>query len=328
MPPQAPPRLRAGNTLRVIAPSRSLAIISSEVRDQADCRLREMGFGLTFGKHVDEIDKFLSTSVSARLEDFHDAFADPSVDGILTAIGGYNCNQLISGIDYDLVRRNRKVFCGFSDVTALQNAMFAQSEVMSYSGPHYSTFGMMLGLEYSIASFLGCVTDSQPLRTKPSLEWSDDEWYVDQQNRKFIENPGPRVIAEGVGEGPVVGGNLCTLNLLQGTPYMPSLAGVLLFLEDDQLSEPEEFDRDLQSLMHLPDFPKIRGLAIGRFQAKSRLDASTLSSLIRAKIEFPPVPIVSDLDFGHTTPMLTLPVGGTARLEASGRNVQLSFLSH
>jgi muramoyltetrapeptide carboxypeptidase len=75
---------------------------------------------------VRERDDFGSSPVAARLADLHDAFADPDVDGILTVVGGFNCNQLLTGIDYNLVAAHPKVLCGFSDITALSNAAAGQ----------------------------------------------------------------------------------------------------------------------------------------------------------------------------------------------------------
>ena len=106
------------------------------------------------------------------------------------------------------------------------------------------------------------------IEIKPSESWSDDQWYKDQDKRNLIKNDGWLVINEGKANGTIIGGNLCTFNLLQGTEYMPDLNNSILFLEDDYLSNPETFDRDLQSLIHLPDFNKVKGIVIGRFQNK------------------------------------------------------------
>jgi muramoyltetrapeptide carboxypeptidase len=90
-----PSKLKTGDEIRIIAPSKSLGIISREVREIARRRLEAMGFRVTISKHAEEMDRFRSSSAESRLEDLHQAFADPKVKGILTAIGGYNCNQLL-----------------------------------------------------------------------------------------------------------------------------------------------------------------------------------------------------------------------------------------
>jgi len=117
--PVVPPKLRSGSSVRVIAPSRSLAIIGPEVRAEADRKLAALGLTVSFGERVSECDDFSSSPAAARLADLHAAFADPGVDAILTVIGGFNANQLLTGIDYSLVAAHPKVLCGFSDVTVL-----------------------------------------------------------------------------------------------------------------------------------------------------------------------------------------------------------------
>jgi muramoyltetrapeptide carboxypeptidase LdcA involved in peptidoglycan recycling len=113
-----------------------MAIISTKVRELASQRLMALGLEVSFGEHVEVRDDFSSSPVEARLADLHAAFADPKVDGILTVIGGFNSNQLLAGIDYELVAAHPKVLCGFSDITVLSNALYARTELVGYSGPH------------------------------------------------------------------------------------------------------------------------------------------------------------------------------------------------
>ena len=148
-----PPRLRPDSHLRMVAPARSLAMIGDDTRSVADRRLDSIGLKVSFGQHVETSDDFVSSSVAERVDDLHEAFADPNVDGILTVIGGFNSNQLLRQIDYDLIAAHPKVFCGFSDITALQNAIYGRSGLVTYSGPHYSSFGMARHFEYTEADF-------------------------------------------------------------------------------------------------------------------------------------------------------------------------------
>ena len=110
--PVVPPKLRSGSSVRVIAPSQSLAIIGREVRAEADRKLAALGLTVSFAEHVSECDDFSSSLAAARLADLHEAFADPEVDAILTVIGGFNANQLLTGIDYSLVAAHPKVLAG------------------------------------------------------------------------------------------------------------------------------------------------------------------------------------------------------------------------
>lgn len=88
---------------------------------------------LTYGDHVDEMDNFHSSSIASRVADLHAAFADPAVRGILTVIGGFKSNELLPHLDWELIARKPKMFCGYSDITALQNAILARSGLITYS---------------------------------------------------------------------------------------------------------------------------------------------------------------------------------------------------
>src|SRR3990172_7157450 len=96
-----PEKLKKGDEIRIIAPARTLAIIGKESREIAAKRFEDLGLKLSFGK---------------RVEDLHAAFSDKNVKGILTVIGGFNSNQLLRYINWDLVAKNPKIFCGFSDI--------------------------------------------------------------------------------------------------------------------------------------------------------------------------------------------------------------------
>lgn len=82
----------------------------------------------------------MSSSIRSRVADIHEAFNDSSVKAILTVIGGFNSNQLLPYLDYDLISENPKILCGFSDITALATAIYTQTELITYSGAHFSSF--------------------------------------------------------------------------------------------------------------------------------------------------------------------------------------------
>ena len=323
-----PAKLRAGASVRVIAPSRSLAIVGPDVRAEADRKLAALGLEVSFGEHVGVCDDFSSAPVQDRLADLHAAFADPGVDGILTVLGGFNSNQLLAGIDYDLVAAHPKALCGFSDITALANALYARAGVVAYSGPHYSSFGMKQHFGYSGAAFRACLMAAEPIRLSPSPAWSDDRWFLDQDDRHLEPGDGWWVLQQGAAEGTILGGNLCTLNLLQGTPFMPSLDGSVVFVEDDDQVRPWDFDRDLVSLLQQPGFTGVRAVIIGRFQQATGMTRELLRQIVAAKPELAGLPVIANVDFGHTTPMLTFPVGGTIEVRADSGNSQLTITRH
>ncbi|MCC7570213.1 LD-carboxypeptidase [Candidatus Micrarchaeota archaeon] len=320
-----PPKLKKGNRITVVSPSRSLSIVSQEVRDIAIKRLLDMDLTVGYSKNAEESDEFNSSSIKSRVEDIHEAFSDPLVGGILTTLGGFNSNQILKYLDYDLIKSHPKILCGYSDITALQNAIYAKTGLVSYYGPHFSTFGMQKGIEYTLEYFQKCLMNEDPFEIHPSKEWSDDEWYIDQENRTFFPNQGYNILNEGEAEGIIIGGNIGTLNLLQGTEFMPSLKNAILFLEDDSESLIHHFDRDLQSLIHLPDLSEVRGIVIGRFQRASEISNEMLLKTIKTKKELNSIPIICGADFGHTTPQITFPIGGKVKIEAKGSKIKIEI---
>ena len=313
-----PQKLKIGDEIRVIAPSCSLSMISTETREIANACFNEMGLKVSLSKNAELSDEFVSSSIEARIEDLHEAFSDHKIKGIFTAIGGYNSNQLLKYIDYELIKNNPKILCGFSDITALSNAIYTKTGLVTYSGPHYSTFGMKKGIEYTKEYFKKCLFNDESFVIKPSTEWSDDMWFMEQENRIFYKNEGYKIINKGTANGRIIGGNLCTLNLLQGTEYMPDLTNSVLFIEDDFLNFPEIFDRDLQSLIHQPNFDKVQGIVFGRFQIASKITDEILLKIIQSKRELLNIPIVTNVDFGHTTPHITFPIGGHVQITLTG----------
>lgn len=314
-----PNKLKPGDEVRIIAPSMSQYIISEECLELATKRFEDMGLKVSFGEHVNECDLFQSSPVESRVADLHDAFSDPTVKAIITVIGGFNCNQLLKYIDYDLIAKNPKIFCGFSDITALQNAILAKTGLVTYSGPHFSTFGMVKGFEYVEEYFKKNLFSNESFTIEPSEKWSDDPWFMDQENRVFIDNPGYTVWNEGEAEGHIVGGNLPTLCLLNGTEYMPNLEGAVLFLEDDDFAGEDtdvEIDRNLQSLIHQASFNGVKAIVFGRFQNSSMMADEVFEALLTSKRELANIPIISGADFGHTTPLATFPIGGKVKMVA------------
>ncbi len=324
-----PAKLKSGDEVRIIAPSRSMIMLGEDCKKIATERLEALGLKVTFGKYVMEADSdYLSTSVEHRAQDLNDAFRDKNVKAILTVIGGFNSNQLLNYIDYENIKENPKIFCGFSDITALSNAIHAKTGLVTYSGPHYSSFGMLKGFEYSLEYFKKMFFQDEEFEVLSSEKWSDDAWFIDQENREFIDNEGMFIINEGKAEGNIVGGNLCTLNLLQGTPYMPDISNKVLFLEDDDMAGKiylMEFDRNLQSLMHMPEFKTVKGIVLGRSQKATEMNKEKWFKLIKNKPELKDIPVIAGVDFGHSTPIITFPIGGYAKLEASNNKIKLTI---
>ena len=138
------------------------------------------------------------------------------------------------------------------------------------------------------------------------------------------------VIQEGSCEGTIIGGNLCTLNLLQGTPYMPDIRNKVLFIEDDNITGQYfsyEFDRNLESILQIDGADTIKGIVFGRFDESCGMTLERVTDIVRNKISSD-IPVVFGVDFGHVFPIITFPIGGTVKVTASNNNVSIVMLSH
>lgn len=326
-----PKKLQPGDEIRIIAPAMSLSLLREETSNLAKENLEKQGFKVSFSKNCKENDVFLSSSIKSRVEDLHEAFKDTNVKAIFTVIGGFNSNQILKYLDYALIKNNPKILCGYSDITALANAITAKTGMITYSGLHFSTWAMKKEFEYNLEYFKKCLVNKTNFSIESSKTWSDDFWYKDQENRNIEKNDGYVVINEGEAEGKILGGNLCTFNLLQGTEFMPNISNSIFFIEDDDMAGNSfgvEFDRNLQSLIHQPNFDKVKGIVIGRFQKNTDMTIEKLKYIIKTKEELKKIPILANADFGHTNPMITFPIGGTAKISVNNSKVKLEILQH
>jgi muramoyltetrapeptide carboxypeptidase len=322
------PRLPRGGRVRVVSPSRSLAIVPPDVRQLARERLQRHGFEVELADVPFTCDRFAESRPEERVRELVEAWAEPSVDALLTAVGGWSSNSLLGRLNWSELGRSEKVLCSHSDGSALLLAMHARCGLVTYFGPHFSNLGMREGAEFTWDRLLEVVVgEPREIACPASPSWSDDAWYRSQGEREFHPNPGPLAVREGSAQGRLLGGNLSTLRLLQGTPYLPPLQGSILFVEEVARSAAAvpEFSRQLQALMHHPEFPQVRGLLIGRFGRAAQLPRERLRELLRSFPEIRGIPVAADLDFGHTTPQLTLPIGGSARIAVSGGRVDLTI---
>lgn len=292
----------------------------------------DRGMTVSEGKYIREVDAFGSTTIAHRLKDLHDAFRDPKVRAIITVRGGWNVNQLLPHIDYGLMKKNPKILCGFSDITALSNAICAKAGLVTYSGPNFSQFCYGAKLRYTYDMFEAALMSKAPIDLQASSAWTD-QYFQAGKPWPFRKNPGWRVLHTGKAEGTCLGGNLCTLSLLQGTEYMPTAKNIILLVEDDHETHPRTFDRDLTSLTQQAWFKSVRGVLFGRFQGSAvnegfgPVTAKMLDAIVANNKQLQSLPIIADVDFGHTYPSATLPIGGMIRMQA-GKSPRIEIVRH
>jgi len=321
-------RLQKGDILRVISFGLSLKGVSISQHENCKKNLKALGLIVSFGDHTENTNEFGTSSVKDRIEDLNEALINPKVKLILSGVGGMNTAQILRSINWSLLKNNPKIYCGFSDITVLLNAIYAKTGIVTYYGPFYGTFGMEKGIEYTLEKFHKCLFTKEPFMVNSSSSWSDDFWWLDQDNRKFITNSGPLVINEGKANGRIIGGHLTSLSTLFGTEFIPNLSGSILMIEENGEIRPRSFDRLLQSLIHQKGFEKVEALLIGRFTQTSQISNDILIKIIRNHPELSSIPIVANLNFGHTYPQFTFPIGGTGKISAKNGNVIFEILNH
>ncbi len=305
-------KLKKGDHIRVVSPSSSIEHIGGfEANLVAKEKLEELGFDLSFSSNYFEHDLFDSASIASRVEDLHEAFVDPSVDAILATIGGFNCNELLPYLNYDLIAQNPKIFCGYSDTTALLNAIYAKTSMQTYMGPSYSSFKMEAGQAYQTEAWLRAMTQDD-YDLVPSKEWSSDPWYDPTKPRHFMPTEW-KVYNAGSALGTIIGGNLSTFSLLRGTPYAPQAENYILFVEEAEGYPPEHFLRELAALLQA--YPNPQAVIIGRFPKECEMTEEILLTILDKHPLLKNIPVLYDVDFAHTQPLFTITIGTQATLD-------------
>jgi muramoyltetrapeptide carboxypeptidase LdcA involved in peptidoglycan recycling len=217
--------------------------------------------------------------------------------------------------------------CWFSDITAIANAITHITWVVTYSWPHFSTWAMQKWFEYNLEYFKKCLIKNEPYKILHSDNWSDDLWFLDQENRDFIQDNNYWIINKWNASWKLVWWHVRCLSCLQWTKYMPSLENSILFLEEDEETNWSLFDRLIQSLIHQKDFSQVRWIVIWRFQKNSKITKENLIGIIKSKKELNNMPIIANADLWHTNPLITFPIWWTVNLEVEN-NVNIEIVIH
>jgi muramoyltetrapeptide carboxypeptidase len=325
---QKPRRLEPGMTIGVIAPSG--AVRALQPLERGLVHLQEMGFHVKLGKSVRARYGYLAGNDEERLADIHRMFVDSKVDAIVCARGGYGTSRLADAIDYELVRRNPKIFIGFSDITYLSLAFLKKCGLVTFSGPMVNfTFGDEVPRSFSVAGWERTLYEAKPAGS--IWQGHGDRIY--------------RVIAPGHARGALTGGNLSLVASSVGTPYKMDARGKIVFLEEIE-EQPYRIDRMLTQLLSAGVLQQAAGIVIGRNVPHAdcaALEEAAASKPRRPKLIPAPrrkvpdsyeqtmedvfaerlrglgIPVMTGLPFGHIKDVATLPVGIRASMDtASG----------
>jgi len=323
---RVPPKLMPGDELRIITLSDSLATMDRAAIDATvDTVDKLFGATISFGQRSrEQLDHLATSSIVARVEDLEAALRDPKVTAIIAAAGGDNVNQLLPHIDWRLFKKHPKILLGFSDLTVLFNAVYHCSGLITYYGPN-AGFGEGKGQRYTADYLRRVLSQTQPVEIEPSKTWYDKDYRVSPPRQRKYSNDGWWSLNVGQASGRLVGGEISSLQLLAGSKYMPKLSGRVLMLEQF-MGSLAEFDRLLEALLQLPRRP-LAGLLIGRFVKSAVVSRDGLQAVIDSKPQLKRVPVLANIDFGHSQPRLTLPIGGVIEFEA-GNNPSLTIKEH
>jgi len=220
-----PPALRPGDRIAIVCPAGPAD--DQAHLDRAAERVRSLGFEPVLGKRALARWGYLAGTDAERAEDLNEVIRDPDVQGVFCLRGGYGAMRILPVLDYEAMRKSPKVIMGYSDITALHLAYLAQSGVVSFHGPCAESSWT----EYARGTLPVCLA---------AEAWGEVKNAASTEPR--------RTLVPGVAEGPLVGGNLTLVASMCGTPYLPSLAGAIVFLEDIG-EEPYRVDRMLTQLI-------------------------------------------------------------------------------
>jgi muramoyltetrapeptide carboxypeptidase len=271
-------------------------------------------------------DSWVSAPAEARAEDLHTAFLDDDVSVVLAAIGGNHSNQLLPHLDFGLIADHPKIFQGYSDNTVLHWAFLKRARLRTFYGPAFTLalaeYPRVLDFteRYLRAAWFG----DEPITFEAAPEWTEEILDFDHQvdltrPRQLTRSDGWVTIHSGTAEGPLIGGCLESICWhLKGTDLWPDFTGSILMLEtSEEAPTPEAVDGYLTDLAQLGVFDNIAGLIVGRPAFYSPEDTAALWALVADYAVG--VPVLANVDCGHTDPMLTLPLGGPVRLDSGGR---------
>ncbi len=309
--PLLAPRLKAGDTIGLISPSNMTA--ERAPLEFAVETLQALGFRVKLGQHVRARHGHLGGTDAQRAFDVNAMFADPEVQGILALTGGSGGTRMLPLIDYAQILRAPKFFGGFSDLTALINAIHQQTGLVTFHCP-------VAGSEwnsFSVDSFSSIVMQAgTPLLKNPQGERGDD--LVQKQWRTQTLRPGKA-------RGRLIGGNLAVLTAMAGSRYWPDFRGAILFLE-----EINEYiyrvDRMLSTLRLAGALDQLAGVVIGQFTKCEPGDGYGVLTLDEVFDEyFLPlnVPVYRGAMIGHIKRKFTVPVGAMAEIDAGAGTIQL-----
>lgn len=268
----------------------------------------ERGYKVKIAPHTLEANSFMAGEPSNRVEDFHSLIADPNVTLVMTANGGESAIQMLSLIDFELVRKNPKIICGMSDPTSLMTAITLKSLLPTFHGPNGYNFGHTDPTKFTEENWWQMVTGN----------FSTPYIFPVNDKLKILKN-GNTVVGE------IIGGNLGVFCSLLGTPYFPDVTGKILFFEEI-FREHAQIDSCINQLRLAGVFDKVVGLIVGEnveCNDSSESNQETYEELLLRNFKQFNFPIVYNIPLGHTDDKITIPLGMKCSVNLSLKTISL-----
>lgn len=320
-------KMKQGASVGIFSPSYIMVGEAPQAAQRAEDFLRENGFRVIHGKLWGRQNAYRTGTPQERADEFNSLLRDPAVDLLMASVGGFVTNGMLPYIDYEFFAANPKPVVGMSDVTALLLALYAKTGIPTYYGTNFVTSYARLRPYREIALQTLCAV----LNAEGRYQYRAPEFYSDevidwtkpltaerQNPNRLVTLHGGRV------RGRLIGGNLWALANIWGTPYMPEIRqGDILFLEDTEVGA-DLVENNLAHLMLCGVFERLGGLMLGKCRDYADLGtAQTYYDFVYDCIGRPDYPVLAECDFSHCAPMLTVPVGVTAELDADAQTLVL-----
>ncbi len=302
-----PPKLRKGSTIGLVAPASTPS--TEEKVEKGAAYLEQLGYRVKFGEHIRKMHGYLAGTDEERADDFNNMVRDKDVKAIFTIRGGYGTPRILQMIDYRLLKQNPKIIVGYSDITALQLAIFCKIGLVTFSGP-------MTGVE---------MWKGMDLYTEEHF------WQLLTSTKKIgvLKNPNDeplKILKQGKAHGRLLGGNLSMIACLMGTPFLAKLRRSILFIEDVE-EAPHRIDRMLAQLLNAGVLNKLAGLVFGKFTNCNPSDPSephlTIEQMQAEYANKIKCPVVGNFQYGHIPCMLTVPIGLQAMLDSNYNRIEV-----
>jgi muramoyltetrapeptide carboxypeptidase len=332
-----PARLQKGDTIAFLAPAGGLAALASHRLEKGKQFFEKLGYPVRIFPTATKTAGISSDTAENRARDIMDAFVDKEIKAIIATIGGNTSHQTLEYLDFESIKKNPKIFCGYSDITSLQLAFYSQTGLVGFYGPAIITqFGEHPQPDsFTVDHFFKAVTGKLG-EVEPSQNWTDDksvDWICKEdlrKKRKYKKNDGHLWLKQGKAEGRILGGCLPVILHLAGTQFWPDFKDKILLLETPEGEDYRKgdslanVDSALGDLRNLGLFSKIKGMVFGRGFGYTTKELKQLEEIILYNTRDYDVPILYNVNTGHADPIVTIPLGVKVSLNSS--NGKFSFL--